>query len=441
MSTQSDLAALNAALSNAATSITSAQTSAAAVAADIAATPPPPPPPALVLATVLAQSDQVGVSTSIPLSATGGTAPYKFQITALPPGLALTGATISGNPTTSGTFTATLTATDSGVPAQTVSESITFTVAAAPPPPPPPPPPTSGGKLWIGSSWGSSAANQAVLTDFGLAETEAFYVNNNNTVFPWTGARMFAENNFNSGTAAGWTANAKACIAAGCPNIRLSWEFNTAFTANNSGWWPNNPAGFLKIWAACYTAYSNAAVAAGLPGGWFNFCWNPDKGGYSANGDITQTLKFYPTQASVGSAPPNGSRTWLGDVGTIGLYVGNIPAGKTGAALFTGYNTNLGWNPKGVTDLATQNGHDIATPEWSNRGDQWGDGLTDDGPYMTATVDWAAAFVQATGRNAYLGAWIYNYPSSTPWNMLAGPNQVAAIKAAVVKYRAAGIIG
>jgi hypothetical protein len=48
------------------------------------------------------------------LSATGGNAPYTFQVTggALPGGLALSGGEISGIPTTAGAFTFTVTATD-----------------------------------------------------------------------------------------------------------------------------------------------------------------------------------------------------------------------------------------------------------------------------------------------------------------------------------------
>jgi hypothetical protein len=61
----------------------------------------------------------VGVLYSQTISATGGTAPYAFAMTAgsLPPGLALTSsgtssALLSGTPTTPGTFTFTITATD-----------------------------------------------------------------------------------------------------------------------------------------------------------------------------------------------------------------------------------------------------------------------------------------------------------------------------------------
>lgn len=67
------------------------------------------------------------------LAATGGTAPYGYEITAgsLPPGLALdpTSGTISGSPTTGGDYAFTLTATDANGIAG--SRAYTLTVAAA----------------------------------------------------------------------------------------------------------------------------------------------------------------------------------------------------------------------------------------------------------------------------------------------------------------------
>jgi hypothetical protein len=52
-------------------------------------------------------------------AAAGGVAPYTFAITegALPEGMTLTGATLEGAPTESGTFTFTLTVTDGAEPA------------------------------------------------------------------------------------------------------------------------------------------------------------------------------------------------------------------------------------------------------------------------------------------------------------------------------------
>ncbi|HUQ59922.1 M4 family metallopeptidase [Lentzea sp.] len=59
------------------------------------------------------QSSTVGTAVSLPLSASGGTAPYTWSATGLPAGLSVNGGTISGTPTTAGTSNVTVTAQDS----------------------------------------------------------------------------------------------------------------------------------------------------------------------------------------------------------------------------------------------------------------------------------------------------------------------------------------
>ena len=80
---------------------------------------------------------QVGAAYSTMIQATGGTTPYHWSIAsgALPAGLTLsaTTGTVSGTPTTSGSFTFTAKATDSTSPtAQTATKSLTITVASRP---------------------------------------------------------------------------------------------------------------------------------------------------------------------------------------------------------------------------------------------------------------------------------------------------------------------
>jgi uncharacterized protein (TIGR03437 family) len=66
------------------------------------------------------------------LTATGGTAPYTFQISgALPGGLTLSSGVIGGVPAAAGAFNFSVTATDSGSPALTASAQFQLTVAAA----------------------------------------------------------------------------------------------------------------------------------------------------------------------------------------------------------------------------------------------------------------------------------------------------------------------
>jgi len=74
------------------------------------------------------------------ITSTGGITPFTYQYIFgnLPPGLSVstintTTGQVSGTPTTSGTFTFTISATDSAVPAQGYSEALTITVHPQPP--------------------------------------------------------------------------------------------------------------------------------------------------------------------------------------------------------------------------------------------------------------------------------------------------------------------
>ena len=76
-----------------------------------------------------------GTAYSQPFTATGGTAPYSFAVTrgALPAGMALNNGKLEGTPTVTGTYTFTVTVTDStGPTAATASKEFKLTVGAAP---------------------------------------------------------------------------------------------------------------------------------------------------------------------------------------------------------------------------------------------------------------------------------------------------------------------
>jgi hypothetical protein len=89
------------------------------------------PPPPLSVATRSLSAGTVGVSYNQTLQAASGKAPFTWAITAgsLPTGLSLTGAVISGVPTTAGTSSFTVQVTDSSSPKpQTASAGLSITI-------------------------------------------------------------------------------------------------------------------------------------------------------------------------------------------------------------------------------------------------------------------------------------------------------------------------
>ncbi|MBP7797706.1 MAG: IPT/TIG domain-containing protein [Thermoanaerobaculaceae bacterium] len=93
-------------------------------------------PPALTITTTCPlPNGTVGAAYSQSLTATGGTTPYTWTISAgaLPAGLAITGNTITGTPTTAGTFSFTLRVRDASNPTQETAElPCSITVNAGP---------------------------------------------------------------------------------------------------------------------------------------------------------------------------------------------------------------------------------------------------------------------------------------------------------------------
>jgi hypothetical protein len=99
----------------------------------------PPPPPALQITTTSLPGGTVNQAYSQSVTATGGTAPYGWSVVSgsLPPGLNLSptgtpSATISGTPTTEGTYNFTVQVTDAV--AATDTQALSIVIGSAPPP-------------------------------------------------------------------------------------------------------------------------------------------------------------------------------------------------------------------------------------------------------------------------------------------------------------------
>jgi large repetitive protein len=86
---------------------------------------------ALSIANTPLPNGTVGVAYSASVSGSGGAPPYTWQITGLPQGLTSTGASISGTPTQSGTFTIIVTLTDSQATPVQVQVKLTLTINPA----------------------------------------------------------------------------------------------------------------------------------------------------------------------------------------------------------------------------------------------------------------------------------------------------------------------
>jgi hypothetical protein len=89
-------------------------------------------PGSLIITTTSLPAATVGTPYSQTLSAGGGTAPYTWSIASgsLPPGLTLSGATISGTPSAPGTSNFTVRVADKSTPQQTVQTPFTLSVIA-----------------------------------------------------------------------------------------------------------------------------------------------------------------------------------------------------------------------------------------------------------------------------------------------------------------------
>lgn len=90
------------------------------------------PPTKPTISTTALPAGKPGVAYSAALAASGGTAPFTWTATGLPPGLSVNGSQISGTPTAVGGYSVVVKVTDSA----SLSASATFSLAITDPPPP-----------------------------------------------------------------------------------------------------------------------------------------------------------------------------------------------------------------------------------------------------------------------------------------------------------------
>ena len=148
----------------------------------------------------------VGVATSLQMSASGGTPPYTWSATGLPPGLSINASTglISGTPTTAGTYTVTVTARDTAN--QTGSTTFTWTIN-----------PPGGGCTSPGQK----------LVNPGFESGTTGWANATWTIWPWTGIGAPRTGSWSSwisgyGYTSTETLQQTVTIPAGCTNTVLS---------------------------------------------------------------------------------------------------------------------------------------------------------------------------------------------------------------------------
>ncbi|WP_447008252.1 S8 family peptidase [Saccharothrix isguenensis] len=152
------------------------------------------------------QTGNVGTATSLQLKASGGTPPYTWSATGLPPGLAIAASTglISGTPTTAGSYTVTATATD----AAGKSASTAFTWTVNPP-------------------GGSCSAPGEKLVNGGFESGTTGWSNATWTISSWTGTgapRSGARSSWIGGYGYSYTETLSQTVTvpAGCTNTTLS---------------------------------------------------------------------------------------------------------------------------------------------------------------------------------------------------------------------------
>ncbi|MGD7246808.1 putative Ig domain-containing protein [Ralstonia pseudosolanacearum] len=295
-------------------------------------------------------SPTVGAASSQSVSASGGTSPYTYAVTAgaLPAGMSLSSAgTLSGTPTAGGAFSFTATATDStgGTGPYTGSRSYTLTVNA----------PTLSITPAAGSLSATSgvAYSQAFVAASGTAPyTYALSVNSGalptglsfNTATgvlsgtPTTaGTANFTVTGTDSSTGTGpYTVSATYTLTTSAPTISLAPATLTGATVGT--------AYSQSVTASGGTApYTYAVTSGALPAGLSLSSAGVLSGTPTAGGSFSVTISA--TDSTTGSGPFTGSRAYTLTVGSPTLTIS--PASTAGLTAMAGTSYNQSFSAGG----------------------------------------------------------------------------------------------
>ena len=273
----------------------------------------------------------VGSAYSQTVVASGGTAPYTYTVTsgALPAGLSLTSAgVLSGTPTAGGSFTFTITGTDSATPTHnTGSQSYTLTVAAPTitlsPTTLPAPAVGSAYSQTVSASGGTAPytfAKTSGTLPTGLTLSSAGVLSGTPTA---GGSFTFTITGTDSSTGTGpYTASQSYTVTVAAPTITLSpttlpgGTKGTAYSQTVSASGGTSPYTFARTSGTLPTGLtlSSAGVLSGTP---------------TAAGSYTFTITG--TDSSTGTGPYTGSQAYTVTI-SLALSPTTLPAAAVGSA-------------------------------------------------------------------------------------------------------------
>ena len=240
-------------------------------------------PPSLAISTSTLPNGIVGSNYSQILSATGGTPPYAWSITAgsLPAGLSLnTAGTISGTPSTSGTSNFTVRVTDATN--ATSDRALTLTIANAP-------------SATLGIVVATDNTNEVYLNGVLLGTASNWTQSSNYSAALQSGTNVLAVKAIDTGGPAGLIA--ELTLPSGKVVSDASWKVSVtapagweAVSFNDSAWSTANQYGAYGSgpWFNNVSGFPNSSTA--------NWIWTADN-----NNDDTAYFRYTFT---VGSAPP-----------------------------------------------------------------------------------------------------------------------------------------